>query len=467
MRRATGLRRSAETGVVHFMGVGGAGMLPLAELVLAQGGRVSGCDLAASRPVDALAAQGMDFSVGHDPAHVATAAAVVATSAVPAAHPELAAAASAGVPVLKRAAALGQWVNEGRVVGVAGTHGKTTTTAMAGHVLAQAGADPTCLVGGEVHGWGGNLRRGGSDLFVVEADEYDRSFLSLRPEVAVVANVEADHLDTYGDLAGLAAGFAAYAERVREGGTLWVCADDPGAMRLAGAGRGRTRTYGLSEDAGLHAASVRTAGPDTIFSVAEDGAPAAELRISSPGLHNVRNALAAAGVARALGASWDRIREGLDTFAGVGRRYDVLGAADGVEVVDDYAHHPTEVSATLAAAREANPGRRIVAVFQPHLYSRTRDCREPFGRALAAADAVWVTDVYAAREKPIPGVTGETVAQAVASAGASATYHTPLSTLAAALAERLRSDDLCVVMGAGSITDVAHELLGALRERQE
>lgn len=466
MKAAPGLRELARTGVVHFMGAGGAGMAPLAELLLAGGGQVSGCDLAAGRPARRLAARGMEFSVGHDPAHVAAAAAVVATSAVPAGHPELAAAARAGVPVLKRAEALGQWVNEGRVVGVAGTHGKTTTTAMAGHALEGAGADPTCLVGGEVAAWGGNLRRGGSDLFVVEADEYDRSFLSLRPEVAVVTNVEADHLDTYGDVARLEAAFAEYAGLVRPNGALWLCADDPGALRLARAATAPARTFGLSEGAGLRALAVRGAGRGAVFSVEEDGAPAAELRIAAPGVHNVRNALAAAGVARSLGASWDGIREGLDAFAGVGRRYEALGVADGVAVVDDYAHHPTEIAATLAAARDANPGRRIAAVFQPHLYSRTRDCREAFGSALAAADAVWVTDVYGAREAPIPGVTGRVVADAAAAQGAAgATYHPRLSTLAASLAERLRPNDVCVFMGAGSIGSAARELLALLRER--
>ena len=465
MKGGKGFRKLAETGVVHFMGVGGAGMLPLAELVQACGWQVSGCDVAASRSTDELAAQGMEFSLGHDPAHVASAAAVVATSAVPAEHPELVAAERAGIPVLKRAVALGQWVNEGRVVGVAGTHGKTTTTAMAGHVLESAGADPVCLVGGEVAAWGGHLRRASSDVFVVEADEYDRSFLSLRPEIAVVTNVESDHLDTYGDLASLEAAFAAYAGLVSENGTLWLCADDPGALRLTGIAA-RTRTYGLSEDADLQANSVRATRRGTIFSVIEDGAAAAEFRISAPGVHNVRNALAAAGIARSFGASWDRIRDGLAAFAGVGRRYDVLGAADGVEVVDDYAHHPTEIAVTLAAARDANPDRRIAAVFQPHLYSRTRDCLEAFGRALAAADAVWVTDVYAAREAPIPGVTGETVADAVSGHGATcAVYHPRLPTLAASLAEHLRPNDLCVFMGAGSIGGVAHELLALLRER--
>lgn len=461
-----GLRELAAQGVVHFMGVGGAGMAPLAELVLALGGQVSGCDLSEGRAVDALAARGMAFRRGHDPEHVTGAAAVVVTAAVAPDHPELTAARTAGVPVLKRAQALAQWVSEGRVLGVAGTHGKTTTTAMAAHVLERAGADPTCVVGGEVAGWGGNLRRGRSDLFVVEADEYDRSFLALRPEAAVVTNVEPDHLDTYGDFEALQAAFAEYAGLVRPQGALWLCADDEGARRLRDAGGpARTRTYGLSEGADLRAVSVRSTRRGSVFGVVEDGADAGDLRISAPGRHNVLNALAAAGAARSLGASWKDARAGLAAFGGVGRRFDVLGAADGVRVVDDYAHHPTEVAATLEAARQANPGRRIVAVFQPHLYTRTRDCGDAFGLALAAADAVWVTDVYPAREAPIPGVTGETVAAAAARRGASVVYHPRLSTLAPAVAESLRPGDLCVAMGAGSIGETAHALLAALRER--
>lgn len=462
-----GFRELAARGVVHFMGVGGAGMAPLAELVLARGGAVSGCDLRGGRAVDALAGLGIEFSEGHDPKHVAGAAAVVVTSAVEPGHPELAAAEAAGVPVFKRAAALGQWVAGGRVVGIAGTHGKTTTTAMAAHVLERAGADPTCLVGGEVTAWGGSLRRGRSEVFVVEADEYDRSFLTLRPEVAVVTNVEPDHLDTYGDVRALEAAFAEYAGLVRPRGTLWICADDPGAAALAGAGPERTRTFGFSQGAGLRAVSVRAEGRGSAFTAVEDGAPAGEFRVPAPGRHNVLNALAAAGAARSLGAQWRDVREGLAAFEGVGRRYEALGAPGGVQVVDDYAHHPTEVAATLAAARSANPGRRIVAVFQPHLYTRTRDCRDAFGRALAAADAVWVTDVFPAREEPIAGVTGETVAEAAAERGASVVYHPCLATLAAAVAGALRAGDVCVTMGAGSIGETARELVDALGERSQ
>ena len=467
MTGAATLRSLAARGPVHFMGVGGAGMAPLAELVLRSGGHVTGCDLAHGRATESLVRLGMDFSQGHDTSHVERAAAVVVTSAVPSGHPELAAARERGIPVIKRAAALGQWVNAGRVVGVAGTHGKTTTTAMATHVLERSGADPTGVVGGHVRAWGGNLLAGGSNLFVVEADEYDRSFHALSPRVAVVTNLEADHLDTYGDLDGVRSSFSGFVDRLDPGGTLWVCGDDPGAARVGVEGGDRTRSYGLGAGARLRATRVRTHADGSTFTVTEDGARAGRFAVSAPGLHNVRNALAAIGVGRSFGADWDDIRAGLGAFAGVGRRYDVLGTAAGVQVVDDYAHHPTEIAATLDAARKANPGRRVVAVFQPHLFSRTRDFRRDFGGALGDADAVWVTDVYPAREEPLPGVDGKLVADAVTGMAARVVYHPALSSLPAAVEADLGAGDVCVVMGAGSIEVAGPEILALLRARTE
>ncbi len=458
------LRSLAARGPIHFMGVCGSGMAPLAEMVLRSGASVTGCDLVRGRPVVVLSSLGMSFELGHDPAHVESAAAVVVTSAVPADHPELRAARAGGIPVLKRSVALGQWVNEGRVVGIAGTHGKTTTTAMATHVLERAGVDPTGVVGGEVRGWGGNLRPGGSDIFVVEADEYDRSFLDLDPRVAVVTNLEADHLDIYGDLAGVRTSFSHFIDRLDPAGTLWVCGDDPGAARIGVQGGARTRSYGLGAGVSLRGTLVRDSGVESVFHVTEDGVSAGNVTVPVPGVHNVRNALAAAGVGRSFGVAWDDIRAGLAGFPGVGRRYDTLGTAGGVQVIDDYAHHPTEISATLAAARQANPGRRIVAVFQPHLFTRTRDFHAEFGAALGAADLVWVTDVYPAREQPLPGVTGELVAHAVAETDAR--YHGELATLSATVAGELSRGDVCVVMGAGSIEGEGPRILALLRDRE-
>ena len=460
---APGLRDLAGRGPIHFMGVRGAGMTPLAEMVLRSGASVTGCDLAGDSAPEALARLGLRYTRGHDPAHVDGAAALVVTSAVPAGHPEVEAAHARRVPVIKRAEALGQWVNEGRVVAVAGTHGKTTTTALATDVLVRAGVDPTGVVGGQVAGWGSNnLLPGGSDVFVVEADEYDRSFLTLRPEVAVVTNLEEDHLDTYGDLKGLRGAFQGFVDRIRPGGTLWVCGDDPGAARVAVCAGARARSYGLGAGAQLRAVKVRNHGTESRFAVVEDGVDAGTFTVPVPGFHNVRNALAAVGVGRTFGAHWDEIRAGLEGFGGVGRRYQVLGCTAEVDVVDDYAHHPTEIAATLRTARRANPGRRIVGVFQPHLYTRTRDLHEAFGRALGFADRVWVTDVYPAREPPLPGVTGELVARAVSPPPARTVYHADLSTLAAAVADDLSPGDVCVVMGAGSIEATAPEILALL-----
>ncbi len=437
-------------------------MEPLAELILRSGGRVTGCDQSQRRSLQRLCDLGLHFSKGHAPEHLEGVAALVITSAVPRDHPEVMEARERGMPVLKRAEALARWVNRGQVVALAGTHGKTTTTALAAHVLAGAGLDPTGLVGGEVLAWGGNLRMGSGDLFVVEADEYDRSFHTLTPDVAVVTNVEADHLDVYGDLDGVMESFRTFLAGVRSGGSVLLCADDFGSARLAVEGGGSTRTYGLSAGCQLRATDLIWSAGGSHFRVWEDGQSVADLSLPQPGVHNVRNALAAACVARTFDASWGDIAEATKTFPGVGRRYQVLGSPGGVKVIDDYAHHPTEISATLEAVRQAHPGQRVVAVFQPHLYTRTRDFAGDFGRALGAADRVWVADVYPAREPPIPGVTGRMVADAVPGEPGTVRYHEDLSTLASDVAETLAPGDVCVIMGAGSVEVVGPELVREL-----
>jgi UDP-N-acetylmuramate--alanine ligase len=463
--RAADLRVLAQRGPVHFMGAGGAGMCALAELLLRSGGEVSGCDVKDSLALQDLTRLGARIRVGHDPAHVDDATALVITAAVPPDHPEVARARARGIPVLKRADALGAWVNQGRLVAVAGTHGKTTTTAMATEVLSFARREPTGLVGGRVVGWGGNLLMGGGELFVVEADEYDRSFLALTPDVAVVTNVEADHLDVYGDLEGVRTGFRFFLSGLRPGGTVAACADDHGAASLLASVGASGTSYGLSAGSRLRAVGVVT-GPDgTTCEVYEDGEYAGTLRLAVTGIHNLRNALGAAAAARALGVGWEDIRGGLAAFRGVGRRFERLGSRCGVEVVDDYAHHPTEIRATLSAARAAFPGARLVAAFQPHLFTRTRDFRAELGASLAHADAVWVTDVFPAREEPIPGVTGALVADAARAAGAEEVRYVPsLEDLPAALADHLRQGDVLVTLGAGSVERVGGEVLRRLEE---
>ena len=454
-----GLARSAP---VHFMGIGGAGMVALAELVLREGGQVSGCDLKDGEGLRRLARLGAQVTTGHHAAHVETASALVRTSAVPADHPEIARARERGIPVLKRAEALGALVNRGRVLAVAGTHGKTSTTAMATGILVAAGMDPTGLVGGTVEDWDGNLRKGASDLFVVEADEYDRSFHTLAPDVAVVTNLEADHLDVYGDLEGVKEGFRTFVARLRPGGRLVACADDPGASELL-AGTPEGYSYGLAAGAQLRAVDVETDARGVRFRALEEGVDQGVLSLVVPGRHNLRNALGAAAAARFLGASWDAVRAGLAGYRGVERRFQVLGEARGVTVVDDYAHHPTEITAALQALREVYPGRRVVVVFQPHLYSRTRDFSDGFGAALARADEVWVTDVFAAREQPIPGVDGGLVSRAAREAGATAVHdHASIDDVHLALAEALRSGDVLLTLGAGSVEAVGARVLERL-----
>lgn len=459
-----GRRLGADAGPIHFMGIGGAGMYALAELFVQRGHTVTGCDVREGPAVSRLRDLGVEISMGHDPAHVSGVAAVVVTAAVPASHPELVAARETGIPVLKRAAALGAVVNEGRVVAIAGTHGKTSTTAVTVRVLREAGLEPTGLVGGTVAEWNGNLHVGG-DLYVVEADEYDRSFHQLAPDVAVVTNLEADHLEIYGSLEGVLEGFRTFLAGLREGGRAVICADDAGAASLVTSVGDAVLTYGTSAGAQLRAVDV-VSGPEGVrFRVFEEGEDRGEATLPTPGLHTLRNALAAAAVARILGADWASIRRGWAAHQGVQRRFDRIGSADGVEVIDDYAHHPTEIAATLEAAREAYPARRIVAVFQPHLYSRTRDFADAFGRALAAADIVWVTGLFPAREDPIEGVDHTLVLGAVEAAGTPVHEHTDLETLHDAVASEVVAGDVVIGMGAGSIERFGPRLYSLLQAR--
>src|SRR5215217_5589798 len=444
---------------VHFVGIAGAGMSALAELFARRGAAVSGCD-ANPTQVDDLRRLGIDVVAGHSPAHVAGARALVVTSAMPKDHPELVAAREAGLPVIRRAEALAEAVSGGRIVGIAGTHGKTTTTVMTTEALAAAGLEPTGVVGGRVGSWGGNLRFAGEDVFVVEADEYDRSFLALTPTVAVVTNVEADHLDIYADLDDIHRTFERFASPAR---TIVLCADDAGANKLAMPSTAEVIRYGIhSTDARLLAVDVRTEGGGSLFEVEYDDEMLGEVELSVPGLHNVLNSLAAIASGLALGVTVEAMRPGLASFRGVERRFQRLGVANGVEVVDDYAHHPTEIKATLAAARTAFPARRIVAAFQPHLYSRTRDFAREFGEALAAADSVFVADIYPAREQPIPGVTAGLIVDSTRDAGGTVTWQGARNSLASELARSVRDGDVVLTIGAGDITKTGPELLAAL-----
>ena len=445
---------------VHFMGIAGAGMSGLALLARQQGVSITGCDNDPSGAAD-LAALGVEIWRGHDAGHVVGARALVVTAAVPGDHPELERARALGVPVVRRADALSQAVAGGTVVAVAGTHGKTTTTVMVTEALAAAGRDPTGLAGGRVARWGGNARVGGRELYVVEADEFDRAFLSLVPTVAVVNNVEADHLECYGGrLAALEDAFAEFAGRARR---AIVGADDPGAARVAARLAVPVWRVGLGAGVDVRIADPALSERGSTARIELPGGRALALRLQVPGLHNLRNAAAALAVVHELGADLGRALAALADFSGVGRRFERVGEARGVTVVDDYAHHPTEVEATLAAARQAFPRRRVVAVFQPHLFSRTALHGEALGRALAAADVVVVAPIYAAREAPLAGVSAELVARGAARAGATTIAVRERAGLTERVVETVRAGDVVFTLGAGDITRVGPELLARLR----
>jgi UDP-N-acetylmuramate--alanine ligase len=445
---------------IHFVGIAGAGMSALAELFVRRGARVTGCDANPGSTAD-LQRVGITVLEGHDPTHAEGARALVVTSAMPKDHPELARARALGLPVIRRAEALGEAVRGGELVGIAGTHGKTTTTVLTTEALAAARREPTGIAGGRVAAWEGNLSTGSDRLFVVESDEYDRSFLALAPTVAVVTNVEADHLDIYKDLADIRGAFAQFILGAR---AIVLCADDDGASTLPTPNSAEVIRYGItSPDARLRAVGVRAEGGGSRFDVAYDGVRLGEVVLRVPGRHNVLNALAAIGAGIALGVTVAEMAPGLASFTGVERRFQRLGEARGVTVIDDYAHHPTEIRATLEAARASFPGRRLVAAFQPHLFSRTRDFAADFGHALAAADAVFLTEIYPAREQPIPGVTSDLIEHAMRGAGHAVAWRGERTRLADALAKGVRSGDIVLTIGAGDITKTGAELLDRLK----
>ena len=449
---------------VHFVGIAGAGMSALAELFVRRGYRVTGCD-ANLTTADDLRSLSIELFEGHDPQHVIGAGEVIVTSAMRRDHPELQHAAELGIPITRRAEALGRAVSGGELVAIAGTHGKTTTTVMTTEALKSAGLEPTGVAGGRVGAWNGNLSPGSDKLFVVEADEYDRSFHALAPTVAVVTNVEEDHLDIYpGGIDEIRDAFALFARGAK---VIVLCADDVGASTLPVPSGAEIIRYGTeSRDARLTASDIRSHHGGSVFRVGYDEKQLGELTLRVPGLHNVRNALAAVASGIALGASLDGMRGGLEAFTGVERRFQLLGEAAGVTIVDDYAHHPTEIAATLEAARAAFPKKRIIAAFQPHLYTRTRDFHVEFAEALGAADQVYLCDLYPAREKPIAGVSAKMIADAMRRMGRPPAWEGPRAVLASALARTVRDGDVVLTMGAGDITRTGAELRQLLTAEQ-
>ncbi len=446
---------------LHFVGIGGIGMSGIAEILLDQGFEVSGSDLQRSEVTDYLASLGATICEGHAAEHIGAAEVVVYSSAVdPASNPETAAAREQGIPLIRRAEMLAEVTRLKYCLAIAGTHGKTTTTSMCGLMAIKGGLDPTVIVGGKLSGLGGtNARLGHGQWTVVEADEYDRSFLQLAPSVAVITNLEEDHLDIYADFEDLKATFVEFANKVPFYGIVALALDDPGVMEILPLINKKKVTFGLSPQCDVRATRLRYAGFGSVSTIVYNGETLGELSLKVPGLHNLRNALAALAVGLALDIAFEDIAAALADFSGVYRRFEHKGERAGVMLVDDYAHHPTEVEATLAASRNAWEG-RIICVFQPHTYTRTRDFAAEFGKSFINADHLVITDVYPAREQPIPGVTGNLIAETATRYGhRSVSYLPDKNDLPGWLAEHARSGDLVLTMGAGDIWKFGEQFL--------
>jgi UDP-N-acetylmuramate--alanine ligase len=433
-------------------------MSAIARILAQRGHQVSGSDLHEGRSVAALRALGVRVGIGHDAALVGDAQVVVTSTAVPQENPEVARAVAEEIPVVPRARMLAGILAPDRAVLVAGTHGKTTTTSMVVVALHAAGIDPTFAIGGELNEVGTNAHAGADRIAVAEADESDRSFLEYEPDVAVITNIELDHPEVYSDLDDVLETFVTFLARRRPGGHAIVCIDDPGVRAILERVEGPITTYGTAADADVRV--IRRAGSPHLL--VEDRVHA--LALSVPGDHNLLNAAAAFAAARILGAEESSVIDGLSRFRGAARRFQLLGEVGGIRVVDDYAHHPTELRATLAAARTTG-AHRIVCVVQPHRYSRTAALGEELGRAAAGADLVVVTEVYGAGEQPVPGVNGLLVARAAEAAGARVLFEPHLGAVATLLAEEVRDGDLVLVTGAGDVSQVGPALLSQLGGR--
>jgi UDP-N-acetylmuramate--alanine ligase len=465
-----GLVPMERLGRVHFIGIGGAGMSGIARVMLARGVPVSGSDSGSAAVLGELAGLGADVRTGHAAENVGGADTVVVSSAIRDTNPELAEARRRGLRVIPRAAALASIMSGRRATAVAGTHGKTTTTSMLTTILRQCGAQPGYVIGGILAETGLGAEDGAGQDLVVEADESDGSFLMLTPYAAVITNVEADHLDNYAGLAEIRSAFEAFARRISPGGVLIACADDPGARAVAEASRDlpiRVRTYGESPSAGYRVSGVAPRGMGSSFTMTSAtpsfGKFEATVTIAVPGRHNALNAAAAFAAAVELGFPGAEVASALSAYGGAQRRMEPKGTGDGVRVLDSYAHHPTEVAADLAAARDLADGGRVIAVFQPHLFSRTRIFGAQLGAALGLADEAIVLDIYAAREDPEPGVTGRLVVDAVP--GGRARFLPDASQAPAVIAESAKPGDLVLTMGAGDVTRLGPAIVAALRAR--
>ena len=451
---------------IHFVGIGGAGMSGIAEVLLNQGYRISGSDLGENAATRRLVSFGAEVFTGHDARYIEGADAIVTSTAVKDDNPEVLAARAKLVPVVPRAVMLAELMRMKKGVAIAGTHGKTTTTSLVASVLAAAGMDPTFVIGGRLNSAGANAQLGSGEYIVVEADESDASFLNLLPVVSVVTNIDADHMDTYGhDFERLKGAFIEFLHRMPFYGAAVVCVDDAAIRDILPQIARPITTYGFAEDAQLRAVNVRAVGGEMHFTVrrsSADGAmPDLDVVLNLPGNHNVLNALAAIGIAEELGVPDAAVVQALADFKGVGRRFQRYGEAalpsgGTCTLVDDYGHHPVEMAATLSAARGAFPGRRLVLAFQPHRYSRTRDCFEDFVKVIGQADAVLLAEVYAAGEAPIVAADGRSLARALRVAGKlEPVFVDDIATMPQAILDNARDGDVVLCMGAGTIGAVA------------
>ncbi len=454
-------------GRVHIVGIGGAGMSGIARIMVAQGLAVSGSDAKDSRRLQALRAVGVDARVGHDPALVSGIDALVVSTAIPESNVERVAARERGIPELSRAEALAAVMAGSRGVAVAGTHGKTTTTSMLTVALQHCGADPSFAIGSELNESGSNAHLGSGDVFVVEADESDGAFLHLEPIAAIVTNVEPDHLDHWGTFEAIEQAFLDFATGIRDrDGFIVVCVDDRGGARLAERAREGgvdVRTYGEALEADYRLSDARLTETGWAFDTVHNGVRLGEIELRVPGRHNALNALAAFVAGLGLDFPASDLRAGLESFSGTRRRFDFKGQAGGIRVYDDYAHHPTEIEATLRAAREVVHDGRLVVAFQAHHYYRTAMFVKEFGEALGLADDVVVLEVFAPGESPIPGASGQTMAANVPLPRENVVFEPSWSAVAGHLASRARPGDIVMTLGAGDIGMIGVEVLELLR----
>ncbi|MBN1290927.1 MAG: UDP-N-acetylmuramate--L-alanine ligase [Candidatus Latescibacteria bacterium] len=448
---------------IHLIGIGGSGMSGIAEILVNLGFTVTGSDLRSTTVTERLEFFGARIFIGHIAENITGCDVVVYSSAVKKDNPEIIAARERKIPVIGRPEMLAELMRMKYGICIAGTHGKTTTTSMTGRVLTQGNIDPTIIVGGRVEDFGGGAKIGQSHYFVLEADEYDRTFLKLTPVIAVVTNIDTDHLDCYKNLEDIRSAFLEFVNKVPFYGSVILCIDDNGVQSIIPGISRRMVSYGISRQAEIRADNITFSGTESTFDVFCRGLYCGKINLKVPGIHNIRNALAALSVGYEMSVPFVTIAEALGDFKSVGRRFEIKGEENGIMVVDDFAHHPTEIIACLEGVR-AGYDRRIVAVFQPHLYSRTKDFHKEFGRAFMNSDVLVVTDVYPAREEPVEGVTGKLVSDSAQAAGhRNVSYVENRADLANAVKEIVREGDIVITFGAGDVHKTGTELLELLR----